>query len=220
MSLFRKKEQQSVDWLIVGLGNPGSEYEQTRHNQGFRVADLLAERLGASYWKTEHKALTTRVLPQAATGEAALLLAKPQTFMNNSGRALGALLQATEVDATSRLIVIHDDLDLPAGDVRIKHGGGHGGHNGLRSIIDALGTRDFIRVRAGIGRPPGRMDSADYVLAPLRPALIEEAQLAAQLAADAALKVVTDGTVAAQNYYHRTPEEPVANQEAKPHEHT
>ena len=214
MSLFKKKEQQSVDWLIVGLGNPGSEYEQTRHNLGFWVVNLLAERLGANYWKTEHKALTTRVKPQAATGEAALLLAKPQTFMNNSGRALSALAQATGVDALARLIVIHDDLDLPAGELRIKRGGGHGGHNGLRSIIDALGTKDFIRVRIGIGRPPGRMDSADYVLAQMRPAQVEEAQLTAQQAADATLKVVIDGLLAAQNYYHRAPEESAANQEA------
>jgi len=208
MSLFgKKKEQQPVEWLIVGLGNPGAEYEQTRHNQGFRVADILAQRLGANYWKTEHKALTTRVKPQAATGDAALMLAKPQTFMNNSGRAVGVLVQATGVDPTQRLIVIHDELDIPEGEIRIKRGGGHAGHNGLRSIIEVLGTKDFIRVRVGIGRPPGRMDSADYVLAALCPAQQEEAQVTAAHAADATLVVVSDGLLAAQNLYHQAHED-------------
>ncbi|MCL2655613.1 MAG: aminoacyl-tRNA hydrolase [Coriobacteriia bacterium] len=205
MALFRKKEQQAVEWLVVGLGNPGAEYVQTRHNQGFWVAEVLADRLKANYWRLEHKALTARVNPQVATGEAALLLAKPQTFMNNSGHAVGALVQATGLAPSERLIVIHDELDVPAGEIRIKRGGGHAGHNGLRSIIDVLGTQDFIRVRVGIGRPPGRMDSADYVLAALRPAQLEEARVTAACAADATLAVVCNGLLAAQNFYHRGP---------------
>lgn len=205
MALFgKKKEPQAVEWLIVGLGNPGPEYEQTRHNQGFRTVDILGQRLGASYWKTENKALTTLVKPQTATNGSAVLLAKPQTFMNNSGRAVSALVAATGIDPRQRLIVIHDELDVPAGELRIKRGGGHAGHNGLRSIIDALGTKDFIRVRVGIGRPPGRMDSADYVLQALRPAQTEDALLAAQRAADATLAVICEGLLAAQNFYHRT----------------
>jgi len=197
MPLFRKKEpQQAVDWLIVGLGNPGVEYERTRHNLGFAAIDLM----GATCWKTERKALTAQV--------GSLMLAKPQTFMNNSGRAIDALVQASGIDPTQRLIVIHDDLDLPPWELRIKRGGGHGGHNGLRSIIEALGIQDFIRVRIGIGRPPGRMESADYVLAQMRPAQLEGAQAAAQLAADATLKITTTGLIAAQNHYNRAPEEP------------
>jgi len=203
MSLFgRKKEQQAVEWLIVGLGNPGAGYVQTRHNQGFRVAEVLADRLKANYWKLSHKALTALVKPQAATADAVVLLAKPQTFMNNSGRAVGALVQATGIEPSEHLIVIHDELDVPAGEIRIKRGGGHAGHNGLRSIIDVMGTNDFIRVRVGIGRPPGRMDSADYVLAPLRPAQLEEAAVDAQRAADATLAVVCDGLLAAQSRFH------------------
>jgi len=209
MALFRKNvSTDTIEWLVVGLGNPGAEYEQTRHNQGFHVVDVLGQRLGARYWKTEHKALTAQVKAQAATKDAALMLAKPQTFMNNSGRAVGALVQATGVDPCQRLIIIHDELDVPAGEVRIKRGGGHAGHNGLRSIMDVLGTRDFIRVRVGIGRPPGRMDSADYVLAPLRPPQQEEARLTAEHAADAALAIINDGLLAAQNFYHRAHEEP------------
>jgi len=202
MSLFKRKEQEAaVDWLIVGLGNPGAEYADTRHNQGFHAIDCLAQRLGANYWKTQHQALTAQVKPQPATGGAPVMLAKPQTFMNNSGEAVRALLRALDI-APSQLIIIHDELDLPAGTVRIKRGGGHGGHNGLRSIIDALATQDFIRVRVGIGRPPGRQDSADYVLAQLKPAALEEAQIDAQCAADAALATVTQGLLAAQNHFH------------------
>jgi len=207
MALFgKKKEQQPVEWLIVGLGNPGAEYEQTRHNQGFQTIDILAQRLGASYWKTECKALTTLV-NKRMLGWPSALLAKPQTFMNNSGRSVDALVKATEVDPCERLIIVHDELDIPAGEIRIKRGGGHAGHNGLRSIIDALGTKDFIRVRVGIGRPPGRMDSADYVLAALRPAQQEEAAVDAQHAADAVMMVMNEGLLVAQNFYHRDPED-------------
>ena len=203
MPLFKKREQQAVEWLIVGLGNPGAEYAQTRHNLGFMAVDLM----GASYWKTQHKALTAR------SGD--LLLAKPQTFMNNSGRALGALVKATGIDPAQRLIVIHDELDLPAGVLRIKRGGGHGGHNGLRSIIETLGTQDFIRVRAGIGRPPGRMDGADYVLQATGPAQLEELRAEAQVAADATRAVVAEGLLAAQNFYHRACEEYDGDKDAK-----
>ena len=206
MALFRrKKETESVDWLIVGLGNPGAEYEQTRHNQGFRAIDILAERLKASYWKTDHEALCARIKPQPATGDAAVMLAKPQTFMNLSGRAVRGLARALNLKP-EQIIIIHDELDLPAGEVRIKRGGGHGGHNGLRSIIDELQTQDFIRVRIGIGRPPGHHNGADYVLERLRPAQLEEAHVAAVQAADATLAVVTTGLLAAQNLYHRAHE--------------
>lgn len=148
--------------LLVGLGNPGPEYATTRHNAGFMVIDLLGENLRASYWKDEAGAKVARV----RLGDDELVLAKPQTFMNVSGKSVKRLLDAYDL-AVADLIVVHDDLDLPEGAVRAKREGGHGGHNGLRSIIEELGTGDFIRIRIGIGRPPGRMDPAAFVLEPL-----------------------------------------------------
>lgn len=148
--------------LVVGLGNPGPEYERTRHNAGFLVVDLLAENLGATYWKEECGARTAKV----RLGDAELVLAKPQTFMNVSGKSVKRLAEAYGVPVPE-VVVVHDDLDLPEGVVRAKKGGGHGGHNGLRSLHDAVGD-DYLRVRVGIGRPPGRMDPADYVLEPLK----------------------------------------------------
>ncbi|MDO8964962.1 MAG: aminoacyl-tRNA hydrolase [Coriobacteriia bacterium] len=148
--------------LVIGLGNPGPEYEHTRHNAGFLVVDLLAGTLGASYWKDEAGAKTARV----RMGEDELILAKPQAFMNVSGKSVKRLADAYGVPA-DEVIVVHDDLDLPEGVVRAKRGGGHGGHNGLRSLHEAFGDA-YLRVRVGIGRPPGRMDPADYVLEPLR----------------------------------------------------
>ena len=148
--------------MVVGLGNPGPEYERTRHNAGFLTVSLLGERLGASYWKDEHGARTAVV----RFGEEDLLLAMPQTFMNKSGRSLRRLLDAYDTPLQD-MVVVHDDIDLPEGTVRAKSGGGHGGHNGLRSLVDDLGSGDFLRVRVGVGRPPGRQDPADYVLEPL-----------------------------------------------------
>lgn len=148
--------------LVVGLGNPGPEYAHTRHNAGFLVVDMLAENLGATYWKDECGARTAKV----RLGDDELVLAEPQTFMNVSGKSVKRLAEAYGVPV-SEVVVVHDDLDLPEGVVRAKNGGGHGGHNGLRSLHDAVGD-DYLRVRMGIGRPPGRMDPADYVLEPLR----------------------------------------------------
>lgn len=154
--------------LVVGLGNPGPEYAATRHNAGFFVVDLLAENLRAAYWKAEAGAKVARV----RLGDDELVLAKPQTFMNISGKSVRRILDAYDV-AVGDLIVVHDDLDLPEGSVRAKRGGGHGGHNGLRSLSETLGTGDYLRVRVGIGRPPGRMDPADYVLEPMRKDALE-----------------------------------------------
>ena len=139
-------------FLIVGLGNPGEEYEHTRHNAGFDAVDLIAEEVGARYWKTECGALTTKGVYR----DHDLVLAKPQSYMNTSGGPVKQLMNAYGVDA-EHLIVVHDELDIDPGTVRVKFGGGHAGHNGLRSICDKLGTRDWHRVRVGIGRPPGRM---------------------------------------------------------------
>ena len=165
-------------FLIVGLGNPGSEYEATRHNVGFMTIDELGARHGASYWKNEAGALTTRV----TVGDVPVLLVKPQTFMNLSGVSVARLAREYEVDAAS-IVVVHDELDLETGDVRTKDSGGHAGHNGLRSIHAKLDTDGYRRVRIGIGRPPGRMDAADYVLQPLRSATLEELRISAAEAA-------------------------------------
>ena len=146
-------------YLIAGLGNPGPEYAATRHNAGFMVVDRLAEELGARYWKNEGGALTAKVLYKGQE----LVLAKPQSFMNTSGGPVKSLMSAYGLKP-DQLIVVHDELDIPAGTIRVKLGGGHAGHNGLRSLCDKLGTRDWYRVRIGIGRPPGRMPVADFVL--------------------------------------------------------
>lgn len=169
------------------MGNPGEEYAQTRHNAGFLTVDELADRLGASYWKTEAGSLTCKI---KHNGEE-LVLAKPQTFMNVSGAAVKRLCETYRIDPEQDLIVIADELDLPMGEVRVKVGGGHAGHNGHRSIIDRLGTRDYQRVRIGIGRPPGKMDPADYVLEPLRPALYDELLASTDEATDLVLDLIT-----------------------------
>ena len=152
-------------WLIVGLGNPGEEYVSTRHNAGFRTIDVLAPQVKATYWKTECGALTAKgTLPAEGDAEAVpVVLAKPQAFMNLSGGPVKQLCAKYEIPF-ERLIIIHDELDIEEGSLRVKFGGGHAGHNGLRSICDKLGTRDWYRVRVGIGRPSGRMQPADYVL--------------------------------------------------------
>ena len=152
-------------YLVVGLGNPGREYAQTRHNAGFMLADALAARLGVRFRRLQFKALTT----DARYGKAKIILAKPQTYMNLSGQAVAPLLRFYKIPP-ERLLVAYDDLDLPLGAVRLRPKGGHGGHKGMRSIIERLGTQEFPRLRLGIGRPPGRMDAAAYVLQPFSPA--------------------------------------------------
>ena len=183
--------------LVVGLGNPGPEYDRTRHNAGFHVVDELGRRAGVSYWKSASGAL----LAEARVGGRTVWLAKPQSFMNASGGPVSKLARQLGV-APEEILVVHDELDIPAGDVRVKVGGGHGGHNGLRSIIDKLGSRDFNRVRVGIGRPPGRMDSADFVLRQLKGDFAEEHDATVVTAADAVEAVVQDGPIAARDAYN------------------
>jgi len=184
--------------MIVGLGNPGPEYERTRHNAGFMTVDLLGENLRAAYWKDEGGAKTAVV----RFGEDELVLAKPQTFVNLSGAAVKNLLQAYEVPL-SALIVVHDDIDLPAGAVRVKRGGGHGGHNGLRSINESLGSGEYARVRIGVGRPPGRMDPADYVLQPMRGEVLEDFEAVIPAAAQATTDVLEHGVEHAMQEYNQ-----------------
>ena len=172
-------------YLIAGLGNPGDEYAETRHNAGFRTVDLIADRIGARYWKTECGALTAK----GAWHDEDIVLAKPQSYMNTSGGPVKQLCSAYGV-TLDHLIVVHDELDIPAGTVRVKFGGGHAGHNGLRSICDKLQTRDWFRVRCGIGRPPGRMPVADFVLAVPKKEAADLFEDAIQTAAEAALSLI------------------------------
>ena len=180
--------------IIVGLGNPGRKYERTRHNAGFMAVDELAKNLRVDVAQDKHHAL----IGKARIDAEAAVLAKPQTYMNDSGRAVAAILRETYA-AVSDLMVIHDELDLPLGTVRVKIGGGHGGHNGLRSLIEYLGSPDFIRVRIGIGRPALNMDPADYVLSPF---LAEERPAASEAvarAAEAVRLIVAEGFTRAMN---------------------
>ncbi|GAB3445939.1 aminoacyl-tRNA hydrolase [Actinophytocola sediminis] len=183
--------------LVVGLGNPGPRYVGNRHNIGFLVADELAARMGGRF-KT-HKA-GADVLEGRLEG-ARVALAKPRSFMNVSGGPVVGTARFFKVPP-ERLIVVHDELDLPYGSVRLKLGGGENGHNGLRSITKSLGTRDYLRVRFGVGRPPGRMDPADFVLRDF--AGVERKELAFHVdrCADATEALVGKGLEAAQNLFH------------------
>lgn len=184
-------------YLIVGLGNPGEEYEHTRHNAGFDTVDLIAEEIGVRYWKTERGALTGK----GAHRDIDLVLAKPQSYMNTSGGPVKQLANAYGVDP-DHLIVIHDELDIDPGTIRVKFGGGHAGHNGLRSICDKLGTRDWFRVRIGIGRPPGRMNVADYVLSHPKGDAKEDFEYACDRGAQAALYLVEHGLEKTQQQFN------------------
>lgn len=184
-------------WLVVGLGNPGPGYAANRHNVGQMVVSEVASRLGANFKAGRGNAFVA----EGRLGDVRLVLAKPLSFMNLSGGPTSALLKYFKVDA-SHLIVVHDELDIPFDEVRLKLGGGNGGHNGIRDIAAALGTQDFIRVRVGIGRPPGRQDAAAFVLKDF--AGSERAALPSLIsdAADAVELVVTDGLTAAQLKFH------------------
>ncbi len=189
-------------WLVVGLGNPGPKYERTRHNVGQLVVDELASRMGARF--SAHRANARVADGRVAPGAPRLILAKPDSFMNLSGGPVSGLAKYYGLGA-DRLIVVHDELDIPFDSIRLKTGGGHGGHNGLRDIAAALGSPDFTRVRVGIGRPPGRQDPADYVLKPF--AAAEQANLPILVAdaADAVELVVREGLTAAQQRFHAPP---------------
>ena len=184
-------------YLIIGLGNPGREYKDNRHNIGFMVIDRIAVRLNAQGIKVQAKAIVTNALVQ----ERKLILAKPQTYMNLSGQSVQGLLHFYKIPIEN-LIVAHDDLDLPFGTIRIRPGGGPGGQRGMASTIEQLGTKDFPRLRLGIGRPPGRMDPKDYVLQDFSK---EDQKLLPDVldrAADAALTFVIDGLNKAMNKYN------------------
>ncbi len=184
--------------LVVGLGNPGPQYAKTRHNIGFMVADVLAARLGAPF--KVHK----RSGAEVATGRLGgrpVVLAKTRCYMNESGRQVGPLAKFYSVAPTD-VVVIHDELDIDFGKVRLKLGGGEGGHNGLRSVANALGSKDFQRVRIGIGRPPGRKDPAAFVLEPFSSAERAQVPTLCELAADATELLIEAGLEPAQNQVH------------------
>lgn len=183
--------------LVVGLGNPGPLYALTRHNAGFLAVDLLGENLRATYWKDQGGAQVAVV----RLGDEEVVLAKPQTFMNLSGSSVKNLADAYGVKPVD-VIVIHDDIDLAPGRVLCKRGGGHGGHNGLRSIHDKLGTDGYLRVRVGVGRPPGRMDAADWVLQQLKGDALEEFEATIPSAAQATLHIIEHGIESAMREYN------------------
>jgi peptidyl-tRNA hydrolase, PTH1 family len=183
--------------IIIGLGNPGRKYERTRHNAGFMAVDELARSLSLDLAKEKAHAL----IGAGRLGAEQVVLAKPRTYMNESGKAAASLLREF-YGSPGDLIVIHDELDLPLGAVRVKIGGGHGGHNGLRSIIEAL-AGDFVRVRIGIGRPLPSEDAADYVLSPF---LAEERKAAAEAAvraAEAVRVILAEGAAKAMNLFNQ-----------------
>ena len=192
-------------WLVVGLGNPGKEYAGNRHNVGFMVADLLASRVGAKFGRAK------RAQAEMAEGRLAssggyggvpkLVLVKPLTYMNLSGAPVVSLAQFFKVPV-SNVIAVHDELDVPFGQVRAKRGGGEGGHNGLRSMSKSLSSKEYARVRFGIGRPPGRQDPADYVLSDFSGAERKELEFLVDRAADVVEAIVLEGVEWAQNKYH------------------
>ena len=184
--------------LVVGLGNPGPRYETTRHNVGFLVADVLADRLGSGF--KVHKKSGAKVTTGRLGGRS-VVLAKPRVFMNESGRQVGPLAKFYSV-APADVITIHDELDIDFGRIRLKLGGGEGGHNGLRSVASSLGTKDFQRVRVGIGRPPGRKDPATFVLENFTAAERPEVGLMVEQAADATELLIQLGLETAQNTVH------------------
>src|SRR5439155_10753 len=194
----------SLPWLVVGLGNPGPEYARHRHNVGFMVADVLAGRLGSRFGR-HRKARAEVAEARLGVGVDALraVLAKPLMYMNLSGGPVAGLAQFYKVPV-DRILAVHDDLDLPYGTLRLKVGGGEGGHNGLRSMSRSLGSKEYVRARFGIGRPPGRQDPADYVLTDFSAAERKELEYLVDRTADAVEAVLATGLEAAQNTYHAT----------------
>lgn len=189
-------------WLIVGLGNPGPEYETTRHNIGHMVADELADRVGCRFVRHKAQAMVASgMLGAPGAGGCKVLIAKPLTYMNVSGGPVAGLVRYAKI-APEQVVVVHDELDIDFGAVKLKRGGGEGGHNGLRSITSSLGTKEYVRVRVGIGRPPGRMAASDYVLGRFGKVERDELPCVWDRAADAVEAVLSQGLLAAQQRFH------------------
>ncbi len=193
-------------WLLAGLGNPGPEYERTRHNVGFMIADELARRARASFSAPRgmRASVAETVISAAGVGVPPgerLVLVKPKTFMNESGQAVGKLVAFYKL-AADHVVIVHDELDLDFGQLRIKFGGGDNGHNGLKSVRAHLHTGDFYRVRFGVGRPTGHHAAADHVLATFPKAMREDLAVEVQRAADACESLITQGLAATQNRFN------------------
>ncbi len=188
-----------ADLLVVGLGNPGETYDGTRHNVGAEVVELLAERHGERLRPTKRAALVAEL----RVGSKGLVVAFPQTFMNDSGRSVRDLVKRHGIDDANRIVVVHDDLDLEVGTLKLKVGGGLAGHNGLKSLKQHLHTQDFLRLRLGIGRPPGRQSVSDYVLR--RPGKAERVDLDIEIekCADAAIRLLNEDVEAVMNDVNR-----------------
>lgn len=186
-------------WLVVGLGNPGPEYARTRHNVGQMVLDELATRLGGAF--KVHKARAQVLEARLRLGGPRVVLAKPMTYMNLSGGPVAGLAKFYGIPA-ERVIAVHDEIDIPFAALKLKIGGGEGGHNGLRDMSKALSTKDYYRVRVGVGRPPGRMDTAAYVLKPFSSTEGKELPFLLDDAADAVEHLVENGLLEAQQKYH------------------
>jgi PTH1 family peptidyl-tRNA hydrolase len=186
-------------WLIVGLGNPGPEYRNNRHNVGQMVLDELASRVGGSF--KSHKARAQVLEGRLGIGGPRVVLAKPATYMNVSGGPVAGLANFYGI-SPDRIVAVHDEIDIPFNTVKLKIGGGEGGHNGLRDISKALATKDYLRVRVGVGRPPGRMETADFVLRDFATGEKKELPFLLDEAADAAELLLTHGLLAAQQKFH------------------
>lgn len=197
--MFRKEkaEEEGNTILAAGLGNPGREYRASRHNIGFMLVDVLSARWDIRVGKVQFRSL----LGSGKVGATRVLLAKPQTFMNLSGQAVSSLIRFYKIDL-SKVLVAHDDLDLPFGTLRIRPGGGPGGQKGVGSIIQQLGTQDFPRLRIGIGRPPGQMDPAEYVLQNFSPSEMDEIPFILGKAAEAAECYIRQGLEMAMNRFN------------------
>ena len=186
-------------WLIVGLGNPGAEYAHNRHNVGQMVLDELASRIGSGF--KSHKSRAQVLEGRLGIGGPRVVLAKPLSYMNVSGGPVSALCRFYDIEP-GHVIAVHDEIDIPFNTVKLKLGGGEGGHNGLRDVSKALATKEYLRVRVGVGRPPGRMDTADFVLKDFSGSEKTELPFLIDTAADAAEALVRDGLLAAQQQFH------------------
>jgi PTH1 family peptidyl-tRNA hydrolase len=192
------KRRTPFDWLVVGLGNPGKEFTRTRHNVGEEVVAELARRRGDTLKAGRDNALSA----ESRIGDERCVLAFPLTYVNESGQAVGAIARRYRIDDPAHIVIVHDELDLPPAEVRVKAGGGLAGHNGLRSVVRHLGTQDFLRVRIGVGKPPSKERGADHVLSRLPKRQRDLFDVAVQEAADAVEAIVLEGVAAAMNTYN------------------
>ena len=198
--MFRRRKKETNDnppYLIVGLGNPGPEYRNNRHNVGFMVLDYLAKGLGTKFGKVQSNALVAQVTGQ----EHRVILAKPRTFMNNSGSAVGPLVNFYKVPL-EKLLVVYDDVDLPFENLRLRAEGGSAGHNGMKSIIERVGTQEFSRLRVGVGRPKGRMSTPDHVLQDFSRDEQDALPFLLRRAAETVEDFIHEGVVAAMNKHN------------------